>query len=61
MAKKKVATSNGRAPGQTQISISLPVELIAEIDKLAKAENRNRSNYITTHLERVCDAALKKG
>ncbi len=30
----------------TQISISLPESLIAKIDKMAEAENRNRSNFI---------------
>ena len=29
-----------------QISISLPKALVAQIDKMAKAENRNRSNFV---------------
>lgn len=50
MAKK---TTHGRAPGKTQISISLPQDLVGKIDKLADVENRNRSNFIATHLERL--------
>ncbi|WP_309400213.1 ribbon-helix-helix domain-containing protein [Cerasicoccus maritimus] len=43
--------NNGRAPGKTQISISLPQELIDRIDAAAAAENRNRSNFIATALD----------
>lgn len=42
-----------RAPEQAQISISLSKDLLAKIDTAAKAENRNRSNYISTHLELI--------
>jgi len=52
---KKTAKKNTpkRAPGKTQISISLPADLIERIDKLAAAENRNRSNFIATALDRI--------
>lgn len=55
MAKKKKAkkAAVARATGKTQISISLPQTLVERIDVLAAAENRNRSNYITTALERL--------
>lgn len=63
MAKKKRATKkttkktmHGRAPGKTQISISLPQDLVAKIDQLAEADNRNRSNFISTVLEEVAAA-----
>lgn len=49
MPKKQI--THGRAPGKTQISISLPQDLVAQIDSLAERENRNRSNFIATHLE----------
>jgi metal-responsive CopG/Arc/MetJ family transcriptional regulator len=52
MAKKQI---HGRAPGKTQISISLPQDLVAQIDALAEKENRNRSNFIATHLESLTD------
>lgn len=52
MAKKQ---THGRAPGKTQISISLPADLVGRIDRLADEENRNRSNYIATHLERLAE------
>ena len=42
-----------RAPEQAQISISLSKDLLAKIDSAAKSENRNRSNYISTHLELI--------
>lgn len=63
MAKKKSTkrvankaakkTTHKRATGKTQISISLPEDLVARIDVMATAENRNRSNYIVTVLEDV--------
>jgi hypothetical protein len=53
MAQRK--QNHGRAPGKTQISISLPQNLVERIDKLAEEENRNRSNFIATHLERLAD------
>ena len=37
----------------TQISISLPQNLVEKIDRLAHTENRNRSNFIATHLEKM--------
>jgi len=54
MAKKRIS-SHGRAPGKTQISISLPEDLVSKIDQLADLENRNRSNFIATHLERLAE------
>ncbi len=42
--KKKVAQR------KTQISISLPQELVERIDVLAAKENRNRSNFISNAL-----------
>ena len=34
-----------------QISISLPSELVKIVDDMAKAENRNRSNFIAVTLK----------
>lgn len=42
---------HNRAPGKTQISISLPTDLVDRIDELARADNRNRSNFIATQLD----------
>lgn len=53
MAKKAI----NRAPGKTQISISLPESLVRQIDALAAGENRNRSNYIANSLQRLADEA----
>ena len=49
-AKKATPSKTNRAPGKTQISISLPTDLIEKVDKLAAAQNRNRSNFIATAL-----------
>ena len=43
MARKKCKKARS-----TQISVSIPSHLIDGLDKLAKADNRNRSNFITT-------------
>jgi len=51
MAKKRKIRA--RAPGMTQISISLPEGLVGMIDEMADAENRNRSNFIATVLENL--------
>ncbi len=56
MVKKK--KSHARAPGMTQISISLPESLVEKIDRMAQTENRNRSNFIATHLERMAVESL---
>ena len=48
MAKRKNQT---RAPGMTQVSISLPEGLVGQIDEMADSENRNRSNFIACVLE----------
>jgi metal-responsive CopG/Arc/MetJ family transcriptional regulator len=52
--------SGRRAPEQAQISISLTKELLARIDAAARQENRNRSNFISTHIERAV-ASVEEG
>jgi len=44
-ARKKPSATKS-APGYTQISISLPTALLAEVNELAKKETRTRSNLI---------------
>ncbi len=44
--KTKKTRRAARAKGMTQISLSMPSDLVARIDKMADAENRNRSNFI---------------
>ena len=51
MPKKSKKTKSPRAPGESQISISLPVGLVGKIDDMANAENRNRSNFIANVLQ----------
>ena len=50
---KNLMKATARAIGKTQISISLSLDLVDKIDSLAQEENRNRSNFIATHLERL--------
>lgn len=57
MAQRK--PNHGRAPGKTQISISLPQNLVERIDQMAETENRNRSNFIATHLEKLADGVAE--
>ncbi|MFR6032648.1 MAG: ribbon-helix-helix protein, CopG family [Bacilli bacterium] len=37
----------------TQISISLPQNLVEQIDKMAEIDNRNRSNFIANTLQNL--------
>ena len=53
-------TKKPNAPKLTQISISLPRELIAQIDQMAAADNRNRSNFIASTLRRIAVEKLGK-
>lgn len=48
MARKK---GSGKTVGMTQISISLPQNLVEQIDKMAEIDNRNRSNFIANTLQ----------
>ena len=50
-ASKKPSPSK-RGPCNTQISISLPTALLAEVNELAKKETRTRSNLIALILHR---------
>lgn len=54
-------TKNPNAPKLTQISISLPRELIGQIDQMAALDNRNRSNFISNTLRRIAEGKLGKG
>ena len=49
MARKK----GTKKQGMTQISISLPQSLVAQIDEMAKSDNRNRSNFIANTLQNL--------
>ncbi len=51
-------TKNPNAPKLTQISISLPSALVAQIDQMAAADNRNRSNFISNTLRRIAEEKL---
>ena len=50
MARKKCS---GKTVGMTQISISLPQNLVEQIDKMAEIDNRNRSNFIANTLQNL--------
>lgn len=50
MVRKK---GSGKTVGMTQISISLPQNLVEQIDKMAEIDNRNRSNFIANTLQNL--------
>lgn len=56
-SKKSIRTNKSnktrRAPGKTQISISLPTHLLDKIDQMADTVNRNRSNFISTEMIKI--------
>ena len=41
-----------------QISFSLPRELVEQIEQMAAADNRNRSNFRATTLRRIAEEKL---
>jgi metal-responsive CopG/Arc/MetJ family transcriptional regulator len=47
-----------RSTGYTQISISLPTDLLANVNQLAKKETRTRSNLIALILHRHLRSGL---
>ena len=55
MARKK---GSGKIAGMTQISISLPQDLVKQIDEMARLDNRNRSNFIANSLQNMAKECL---
>lgn len=49
-----------RSQDQTQISLSLPKALLDEIDELAGADNRSRSNWIVTVIKKAVALRLSQ-
>lgn len=62
---KENKKSHSRAIGMTQISISLPQDLVDKIDSLAKEDKRSRSNYIAYIIQNLpesnADVSFTKG
>ena len=52
MSRKRKSSKDEKI---TQISISLPDNLVATVDKMAAAENRNRSNFITNEMRKLVE------
>ena len=50
MGRTPKALTENKDSGMTQISISLPKNLVEQIDKMAEMDNRNRSNFIANTL-----------
>jgi metal-responsive CopG/Arc/MetJ family transcriptional regulator len=48
---KKAQKNHDRAPGETQITVSLPQWLKDELTALATQEERSRSNWIVRELK----------
>ncbi len=55
MPRKKGST---KIAGMTQISISLPQDLVKQIDEMARLDNRNRSNFIANSLQNLARECL---
>jgi hypothetical protein len=49
-----------RADDQVQISISLPKSLLAQVNSLATADGRSRSNWIVRQLQATVDDELRQ-
>jgi metal-responsive CopG/Arc/MetJ family transcriptional regulator len=49
----KKSKSHARAPGETQITISLPQSLKAELSALAYQDDRSRSKWIVRELSKI--------
>ena len=60
MAKISRKPRKGSSGAVTMISISVPMALVAKIDALAAAQNRNRSNFIVNVIEKVAAQRLGK-
>ena len=52
---------NRNAVDMVQISVSLPRELVGQIDEMAAADNRNRSNFISNVFRKFAEEKLQKG
>lgn len=55
MARKKQPPQPQRAEDQTQISITLPKTLLAQVNAAAAADKRSRSNWIVVQLEKAVE------
>ncbi len=55
MARKKVQ----QKIRMVQISISLPFDLVKQVDELARSDNRNRSNFIANTLQNIANGKDK--
>ena len=51
--------SHKRSDGFTQISLSIPKELLAEVDALADGDGRSRSNWVVRELEKAVQSYEK--
>lgn len=49
----KTQKKRDRAEDSTTVTVSIKKDLLAQIDKAAKGENRSRSNYIITNMIRA--------
>jgi metal-responsive CopG/Arc/MetJ family transcriptional regulator len=56
MARKKSKNKNA----MTQVSVSIPLRILEGLDALARADNRNRSNYITMLIAQAIQRAEKE-
>lgn len=61
MGRTPKALTGNKDSGMTQISISLPKNLVDQIDEMAEADNRNRSNFIANRLANMAKEHMNDG
>ena len=49
------------APGSTKVTLMLPDDLLADLDKLAASDNRTRTNMILYSVRRMIEVARHHG
>ena len=55
--KKQKKPASKRPTGFTRISVNLPDDLLADLDAVAAADNRSRSNFLTYMIRRMITRA----
>lgn len=51
--------SHNRSDGFTQISLSIPKDVLAEVDAMARADDRSRSQWVVRELKKAVAEAKK--
>ena len=57
----KNPSESKNARGTTKVTITMPDDLVADLDKLAASDNRTRSNMILYSVRRMIEVARHRG